>query len=79
MVRCGEILNSTNTVHVLVSALQIPDALSNLCIIGHNLLLSDRLALHKCRYVYYKRKLGIILHKPVFFSCFVQATVYAGV
>ena len=49
MIRCGEILNNINTVQVLVSALQIPSVLPDLCIIGHNLLLSDRLALHKCR------------------------------
>ena len=51
MTRCCELLNNINTVHVLVTALQIPDVLPDLCVIGHNLLLSDRLALHKCRYI----------------------------
>lgn len=69
MVKCGEILNSVNTVHVLVSALQIPDALSNLCIIGHNLLLSDRLALHKCRYVDCKYKLDDFFSKALCALC----------
>ncbi|XP_057365077.1 ubiquitin-protein ligase E3C-like [Daphnia carinata] len=52
MNRCCEILNNINTVNVLVSALRIPDVLSDLCVIAHNLLLSDRLALHKCRLLY---------------------------
>jgi ubiquitin-protein ligase E3 C len=51
MTRCCELLNNINTVHVLVTALQIPDVLPDLCVVGHNLLLSDRLALHKCRYI----------------------------
>lgn len=51
MNRSSEILNNVNTVNVLVSALQLPNVLPDLCRIGHNLLLSDRLALHKCRYV----------------------------
>lgn len=51
MTRSSEILNNVHTVNVLVSALKLPNALSDMCIIGHNLLLSDRLALHKCRYV----------------------------
>lgn len=50
MTRCCEILNNINTVNVLVSALRIPGVLPDLCIIAHHLLLSDRLALHKCRY-----------------------------
>ncbi|XP_046457732.1 ubiquitin-protein ligase E3C-like isoform X1 [Daphnia pulex] len=52
MTRCCELLNNINTVHVLVTALQIPDVLPDLCVVGHNLLLSDRLALHKCRLLY---------------------------
>ena len=49
MVRCVEILNSPATVHTLVTRLHLPAVLSHVCVIGHNLLLSDRLALHKYR------------------------------
>lgn len=49
MNRCLEILNNSTTVGVLISALQIPSVLSHVCTIGHNLLLSDRLAIHNNR------------------------------
>jgi len=52
MNRCLEILNNSTTVGVLVAALQIPSVLSHICTIGHNLLLSDRLAIHNNRLLY---------------------------
>lgn len=52
MSQCVELLNGPNTVHFLVSALQISSLLPNFCAIGHNLLLSNRLALHKYRLLY---------------------------
>lgn len=52
MVRCLDILNGADTVHIFVSSLHINTVLPYLCVIGHNLLLSDRLALHKYRLLY---------------------------
>lgn len=50
MCRSMEILNDPYYVQILAGSLQTPNAVRDVCRIGHNLLLSNKMALHKYRY-----------------------------